>query len=195
MHLLFAQEIHDAQEGIVLVLRLLREGFQEGFQGGWVIKKGIGALGCFVPYRRFFVHPKTRVKKLRAFGADAMTENGFRMFGEIILDLIPSSLVIPDALASGTDGQEALQDLDFGESQGKALVGTFQVPVQFLKLLLVTIPNPCDLAQLGLRCSLRSASTMVRSGVPSEGRVFMKALSCSKPLDSLMAVRPGCPLE
>src|SRR5437870_4552977 len=47
--------------------------------------------------------------------ADPMTEAGFRMFGDIGLDLAPVVPVVADLLAVGADGEQSLELFDPGE--------------------------------------------------------------------------------
>ncbi len=49
-------------------------------------------------------------------GTVPMEKNRIGMIGDIVLHLMPSSLIIPDFLACRTDGQEPFQDLHRGKT-------------------------------------------------------------------------------
>ncbi len=67
------------------------------------------------------------VKFFHAALTNAMTELGIGMLANIILHLIPVSLVIPDSLAVHADRYDAAEGLDFG-------FGLFEGPVFLLEL-------------------------------------------------------------
>jgi hypothetical protein len=59
---------------------------------------------------RFFVQVDS-IELFRALGTDAVAEQRFRMFRNIVFDLVPEALIIPNFLAVGADRDQPFERL------------------------------------------------------------------------------------